>query len=44
MNDAPGTESQSAHEFSASIAVARNGPAGEQNNQNKDIQRPCFPS
>uniref|UniRef100_A0A5K3F0Z0 Protein Wnt n=1 Tax=Mesocestoides corti TaxID=53468 RepID=A0A5K3F0Z0_MESCO len=37
LNDAPGTESQSAHEFSVSIVATRNGPTGEQEEQNKDI-------
>uniref|UniRef100_A0A5K3G3N2 DUF1326 domain-containing protein n=1 Tax=Mesocestoides corti TaxID=53468 RepID=A0A5K3G3N2_MESCO len=34
LNDAPGTESLSAHEFSISIVATRNGPTGE---QDKDI-------
>uniref|UniRef100_A0A5K3FIJ4 Uncharacterized protein n=1 Tax=Mesocestoides corti TaxID=53468 RepID=A0A5K3FIJ4_MESCO len=37
LNDAPGTESQSAHEFSVSSAAPRNGPTGEQDDQHKDI-------
>ncbi|VDD82710.1 unnamed protein product [Mesocestoides corti] len=36
-NDAPGAESQSAHEFSVSIVATRNGPTGEQEEQDKDI-------
>uniref|UniRef100_A0A5K3FSY6 Ketoacyl_synth_N domain-containing protein n=1 Tax=Mesocestoides corti TaxID=53468 RepID=A0A5K3FSY6_MESCO len=30
LNDAPGTEAQSAHDFSFSIAALQNGPMGEQ--------------
>uniref|UniRef100_A0A5K3EUD8 LCCL domain-containing protein n=1 Tax=Mesocestoides corti TaxID=53468 RepID=A0A5K3EUD8_MESCO len=37
LNDAPGTESQFAHEFSVSFAAPRNGPVEEQDNQDKDI-------
>uniref|UniRef100_A0A5K3FEL9 Pep3_Vps18 domain-containing protein n=1 Tax=Mesocestoides corti TaxID=53468 RepID=A0A5K3FEL9_MESCO len=37
LNDAPETESQSAHEFSVSIVTTRNGPTGEHEEQNKDI-------
>ncbi|VDD75446.1 unnamed protein product [Mesocestoides corti] len=36
FNDAPGTESQSAHELSVSIAAPRNGPTGRQAEQDKD--------
>uniref|UniRef100_A0A5K3FRD4 Uncharacterized protein n=1 Tax=Mesocestoides corti TaxID=53468 RepID=A0A5K3FRD4_MESCO len=43
LNDAPRTESQSAHEFSFSIAAPRNGPMGEQDDDYKDKYRPCFP-
>uniref|UniRef100_A0A5K3FIW3 DUF1540 domain-containing protein n=1 Tax=Mesocestoides corti TaxID=53468 RepID=A0A5K3FIW3_MESCO len=37
LNDAPETESQSAHEFSVSIAAPRNGPTGEQDDEDKDV-------
>uniref|UniRef100_A0A5K3FYG7 ATP-binding protein n=1 Tax=Mesocestoides corti TaxID=53468 RepID=A0A5K3FYG7_MESCO len=37
LNDAPGTESQSAHELSVSIVAPRNGPTGEQGDDDKDI-------
>uniref|UniRef100_A0A5K3G5Z9 E3 ubiquitin-protein ligase n=2 Tax=Mesocestoides corti TaxID=53468 RepID=A0A5K3G5Z9_MESCO len=37
LNDTPGTESQSAHEISVSIAAPPNGPTGEQDEQDKDI-------
>ncbi|VDD75567.1 unnamed protein product [Mesocestoides corti] len=37
LNDAPGAESQSAHDFSVSIVATRNGPTGEQDEQDNDI-------
>ncbi|VDD82855.1 unnamed protein product [Mesocestoides corti] len=37
LNDAPRTESQTAHEFSVSIAAPRNEPTGEQEDQDRDI-------
>uniref|UniRef100_A0A5K3G4C8 Uncharacterized protein n=1 Tax=Mesocestoides corti TaxID=53468 RepID=A0A5K3G4C8_MESCO len=43
LNDAPEAESQSAHEFSVSIIATRDGPMGEQEEQNQDIETPCFP-
>ncbi|VDD81894.1 unnamed protein product [Mesocestoides corti] len=36
-NDAPKAESESAHEFSVSIVATRNGPTGEQEEQDTDI-------
>uniref|UniRef100_A0A5K3FQB1 Secreted protein n=1 Tax=Mesocestoides corti TaxID=53468 RepID=A0A5K3FQB1_MESCO len=43
LNGTPGTENQSAHEFSVFIAAPQNGPTAEQDNQDKEISRPCFP-
>ncbi|VDD76700.1 unnamed protein product [Mesocestoides corti] len=37
LNDAPGAESQSAHEFSVSTPAPWNGHTGEQDDQGKNI-------
>ncbi|VDD75878.1 unnamed protein product [Mesocestoides corti] len=37
LNDAPEAKSQSAHEFFVFIVATRNGPTGEQKEQNKHI-------
>uniref|UniRef100_A0A5K3EZY2 Programmed cell death protein 2 C-terminal domain-containing protein n=1 Tax=Mesocestoides corti TaxID=53468 RepID=A0A5K3EZY2_MESCO len=36
LNDAPGTESQLAHKFSVSMVAPRNGPTGEQDDEDRD--------
>ncbi|VDD83714.1 unnamed protein product [Mesocestoides corti] len=43
LNDAPKTEGQSASEFWVSVTEPRNGPTGEEDDQVKDTQKPCFP-
>uniref|UniRef100_A0A5K3FP12 Uncharacterized protein n=1 Tax=Mesocestoides corti TaxID=53468 RepID=A0A5K3FP12_MESCO len=41
LNNAPGTESQSAQEVSVSIPVTKNRSRGEQDDHYNSVQRPC---